>query len=260
MTPKTGIAIKTESEMKPIDPLQLQRLVDSELDDKQIHQILADANATPEHWQEIAIGFIENQSWSRAFRNQETKHNTGQDSVVLVSDPGRVKSESKRSPMRYSSFVLTASLLAAATMGYMTSQIQNRNLPVALDEGHELPATGPMLVDGSSTKAQPKQGYIVDQPRMTQADYHLEVPAEQLGEMASVGPVAPVPLFSVDNVEQLNQLSQQPVTPAISPLMLERLAGSGYQMEQDINYICGRLGDGRSFVVPVRTIRFLQGQ
>jgi hypothetical protein len=95
---------------------------------------------------------------------------------------------------------------------------------------------------------------------MTQADYHLEVPQEHLGELGSAGPVAPVPLFTVNNVEQLKRLNQQRNTPAISPEMLKQLTGSGYQMEQDINYISGRLGDGRSFVVPVRTIRFIPGQ
>lgn len=95
---------------------------------------------------------------------------------------------------------------------------------------------------------------------MTQADYHLELPEEQLGELASAGPVAPVPLFTVKNAEQWKRLNKQRNQSAISPEMLKQLTGSGYQMEQDINYISGRLVDGRSFVVPVRTIRFLPGQ
>ena len=156
--------------------------------------------------------------------------------------------------------VMAAILLVAATIGYMTSQIQNRSLPVSSVTENVPPVSSPLLADSSPAISQLNDGSSVDQPQMTQADYHLEFPEENLGELASAGPVGPVPLYSINSVEQLNQFNEQPNIPAISPEMLEQLAGSGYQMEQDVNYISGRLGDGRSFVVPVRTIRFLPGQ
>ena len=156
---------------------------------------------------------------------------------------------------------MAATVLVAATIGYMTSQIQNRSLPVSSVTEEDVPlVSSPLLADNSSASSQLNDGSPDDQPQMRPADYHLEVPEEHLGELASAGPVAPVPLYSINNVEQWNQFNQRPNTPSISPEMLRQLAGSGYQMERDVNYISGRLGDGRPFVVPVRTIRFLPGQ
>jgi hypothetical protein len=243
--------------MNPIDPLKLQRLVDSEMDDKQVRQVLADAKDRPDHWREIAIGFVENQTWSRAFKNRDSSHETGDSSDT---HPRLAKTQPGQRSTSYSGLVMAATVLVAATIGYMTSQIQNRNLPVSSVTEDVPPVSSPLLADNSSASSQLADGSSDDQPQMTQADYHLEVPEEHLGELASAGPVAPVPLYSINNVEQLNQFNQRPNTPSISPEILKQLAGSGYQMEQDVNYISGRLGDGRSFVVPVRTFRFLPGQ
>ena len=245
--------------MKSIDPLQVQRLVDSELDDVQVQQMLTDAKETPEHWREIAIGFIENQTWSRAFRNRDasSEFRGGHDSVVSHAKSSKTHS-SQWSP-NYSRLAMATSVMLAATIGYMLSQIQNRSLPVSSIENVP-PVSSPLLAEDASATSQDIRDSFATGPQLTQADYHLEVPQEHLGDLASAGPVAPVPLFPINNVEQLNQFTNQTRTPAISPEVLRQFAGSGYQMEQDVNYISGRLGDGRSFVVPIRTIRFRQGQ
>lgn len=259
--------------MKPIDPLQLQRLVDGELDENQVQQILANAKVNPDQWQEIAVGFVENQTWSRAFKNRDSseeassRNENGSTSGSALGSPARAfdhplaKTENSRRPTNHSWWVLAACVMVAATIGYMASEIQNRNLPGSTLVDNMPSVSSPLLAtDNATGGARPGNGTPTPRPQMTQADYHLEVPQEHLGELGSAGPVAPVPLFTVNNVEQLKRLNQQRNTPAISPEMLKQLTGSGYQMEQDINYISGRLGDGRSFVVPVRTIRFIPGQ
>lgn len=258
--------------MNPIDPLQLQRLVDGELDNEQVQQILAMAKSDPERWQEIAVGFVENQTWSRAFRKQEpngSRRNSATAPPVVVSQPSATLSpEDDPSPglkqtrvqsPNLSWLVMAASVLVSGMIGYMANQIQNRSLPGPLSE-NVAPVASPQVAKSLPGISQPERVSSVSPPQMTQADYHLEVPQEQFGDMGSAGPIAAVPLFAVNNKEQLKQLNQQRSAHAISPELLKRLSKSGYQMEQDVNYISGRLDDGRSFVVPVRTIRFMPGQ
>jgi len=270
--------------MKPIDPLQLQRLVDGELDQPQIQQMLSAANATPQQWQEIAVGFVENQIWERAFLSDETASSpasvatapaaegpTPADQNSVQVTPPTVKNELQRTedhrvdrhPSRHhrsihSRLVMAASLLAAATIGYMGNQIQNRILPsTKIAENASAPSSEPLIANNTEPKTPGSQL----RPAVLEPDYHLEVPQdnEYLRDMAA-GPVAPVPLYRIGNAEQLKQFNQQRDPVNLPPEILQHLSGSGYQMQQDINFISGHLGDGRSFVVPVRTIRFVPGQ
>ena len=257
---------RIDRDMKPIDPLQLQRLVDGELDDKQVQRILIDAKAEPDHWRDIAVGFVESQTWSRAFMDEGAENvdpvfasinSAGSmkpaDSIESVSS----KPTDSHHSSSFSWLVMAASLLAAATIGYMVNQIQNRNLPtVPIADNDNQAITEPLIADNSVNNVQPKMTPADYRP----ADYHLEVPEEHLGDLVSAGPVPPVPLYTVNNAEQLNQFSQQRTPPALPPEVLEQLSGSGYQMEQAVSFISGRLDDGRSFVVPVRTIEFVPGQ
>lgn len=254
--------------MKPIKPQQLQRLIDNELDVKQVQQILNEARIAPDHWEQIAVGFVEDQTWSRAFTNQDSSGKFDSSSVSPVDSTApastnfyhQEKTDSSVRRTSFSPLVMAASLFLAATIGYMANQIQNRNLPESSLAENVPHAANPLLAANSTENTRPENGTHVERPKMTQADYHLEVPPEHLGELGSAGPVAPIPLFAVNNIEQLRRIDRQRNKPSISPEMLKRFTVSGYQMEQNVNYISGRLGDGRSFVVPVRTIRFLPGQ
>ncbi len=243
--------------MKTIDPLQLQRLVDGELSVEQTQRLLHEANESPDQWREIAVGFVENQTWNHAFQLPEL------DLVpVVASQPINEISNAKPTTSRHAGsnlswLVMAASLVAAAAIGYMFSEIQSRNLPGPIAVSETL-APRPLLANLPT-----EQLHDDAHPQMTQADYHLELPAEQLGELGSAGPLKPVPLYAVDNPEQLrrlNELSRWQSTPAVSDEVLRQLVGSGYQMKQDVDYVSGQLEDGRSFVVPIRTIRFAAGQ
>lgn len=250
--------------MKSIDPLQLQRLVDGELDPTEVQQLLTEAKVAPDQWQEIAVGFVENQIWDRAFQSEEPTshlppehHEDAPESVDRKTDPNwEIPSEPKSTGRPNTSrWVMAASLMVAAAMGYMTSQIQNRNIPstqLANDSTH---SDSEML---AKSESQSPESMIT--PAALEPDCHLEVPQDNqyLGDVAGT-PMAPVPLFRIQNSEQLKSFRQKQQA-SVPPEIVKQLSGSGYQMQQDIHYISGRLGDGRSFVVPVRTIRFYPGQ
>lgn len=257
--------------MKPIDPYQLQRLVDGELDPKQIQQILAEAKTTPQQWEDIAVSFVENQLWDSAFESDElgsmarptesatVEKQAGSKSLEAGWEPGPHADGIQPRP-NYSWLVMAASLLVAGMMGYMANHIQNRNIPSSQVAGEpSTPVTEPSIARNFPDEATPDPKLT---PASLQPDYHLEVPQdnEYLRDVVAAGPVGPVPLYRIGNAEQLKQLNLQRGTFTLPTEIVQRLNGSGYQMQQDIDFISGRLGDGRSFVVPVRTIRFLPGQ
>ena len=238
--------------MKPIDPLQLQRLVDGELDNPQVQQMLDDAQASPDQWQEIAVGFVENQIWNRAFVGDEsasTDEPAASTQTIEVS-----KSEQSFEGQNFSWWILAASLMLAGAIGFMLSELRPTSVPQD------------SIVENAPTSSVPELSPQLDQPKITpavlKADYHLEVPPDnaELGELANAAMPASVPLFSIRNMDQLRQVDRQQTNYKLPPELLEELQGSGYQMQQNVKFLSGQLGDGRSFVVPVRTIRFLPGQ
>ncbi|MFK7768671.1 MAG: hypothetical protein AB8B55_15735 [Mariniblastus sp.] len=268
--------------MKPIDPLQLQRLVDGELDNQQIQELLREAETESGQWREIATGFVENQIWNRAFQAKNPSSGDASSSKIIVEPQSKtsVRSSLDQHPdhlsgrTAFSWWVVAASLLTAVTIGYMANQIQNRDLPNTLVENkspvpvesHDDLDLKNGLADNLPPRNTAPRNAVpnLDQPKMTpaslQAPYHLEVPqdSQQFGQLANESTT--VPLFNISNQEQLDQLRQQKREPVIPPRLLKRLQGSGYQMQENVKYISGKLSDGRSFVVPVRTIRVVPGQ
>ena len=266
--------------MNPIDPLQLQRLVDGELDNAETQELLRQAEQTPEQWQEIATGFVENQIWNRAFQAKPKPAPTTDskfDSNLQAAfepettqhdfNPANQSSTHRSNQSNFSWWVMAASILAAVSIGYMASQIQNGSVasvnPVSSDgmaANSNLPDVRNLQSNGLRNElVNPVQSKIT--PAKLDAPYHLEVPenSEQFGKLPSGSTT--VPLFTISNQAQLDELrKKQQSEPIIPPKILKQLMGSGYQFQQDIKFISGKLGDGRSFVVPVRTIRLLPGQ
>lgn len=265
--------------MKPIDPLQLQRLVDGELDATQVQSILGDAASLPDQWRDIAIGYIENQLWHRTFQTGEATEveprrselvggdladsttNIETDELDARSGSLNRSKPALRRPFYFSRFTLAASLLVAATIGYMTNQITHRTIPpVRLADNQPQPLADESLARSNLAPSRPAA--VPSQPQITQADYHLEVPqdSEPFKDLVGDGSATSIPLYRIGNKRQLNELNERRKEPVLPPEILKRLASSGYQMEQHVEFISGRLANGRSFVVPVRTIRFVPGQ
>ncbi len=270
--------------MNPIDPLQLQRLVDGELDNAETQELLRQAEQMPEQWQEIATGFVENQIWNRAFQANPKSAPTSDskfDSNLQAAFESETDSQHDLNPelavnqnsthgsnqSNFSWWVMAASILAAVSIGYMASQIQNGSVssvdPVSsggLAANSNSPDVRNLQSNGPRNGlVNPAQSKIT--PAKLDAPYHLEVPenSEQFGKLP--GGSTTVPLFTISNQAQLDELrKKQQNEPIIPPKILKQLMGSGYQFQQDIKFISGKLGDGRSFVVPVRTIRLLPGQ
>ena len=98
-------------------------------------------------------------------------------------------------------------------------------------------------------EATPKQTLVDYRP-----DYHLEL------QDANGNPYfgSEVPLYSAANAQRAGIRLDQP--SQIPSEFVDRVNRNGYGIRQNLNYISGRLNDGRQFVVPVRTINLSPGQ
>jgi hypothetical protein len=251
--------------MNTIDPLKLQRLIDGELDTAQVQQILTAAKATPQHWEEIASGFVEDQIWKRSFQSStETKTDTAQLQNSQQTSDRKTTSTIPISPSSSTNFswlAIAATLLLASGIGYMAGQFQTPDVSNP-SEVAVTPKENPTLKDSAPKHNLASTDSEDDQVGFTKADYHFQLPEDSEHPWNDVaGSPQSVPLYRVKNMEQYQRFNQkQESENSRSSELYQQLSDSGYQMEKNIEFISGRLGDGRSFIIPVETFRFDSGQ
>lgn len=231
-----------------LDPLTLQRLIDGELDTQQVQEVLLQAQASPEQWKSIAVGFIENQAWQGTFNSNFAE--TDSDHVSDNTPEPVASAAADRNSLRKSSIgwlAIAASLLAAASIGYMTSQAQNQNVPgnsIAENKSNDSPVKPKLTTAALTSDLTP--------------DFHIEVP--RAPGFDGLGARNQVPIYRVTNADQLRQLrAQREIESEFPRRIMEQLSDSGYQIEQEIEFVSGQV-DNQSFIVPLRTIRLIPGQ
>lgn len=249
--------------MDPKDPLTLQRLIDGECHLAEIRALLANAADHPEHWQHIATAFVEDQIWQRQFQSQVC-------TPVIEPAPGEItdtdpqsKPIEKLRPLtdwshsfnRIQWLAMAACLMLAAMTGYFVGQDRDGAFDSSTEKvaGNSVLPANPALNTGLT----PTPKFT---PASLKADYSLQLVDGQGTPQGSILD-GEIPLYAVNSREQLNQFRQpQEDQFHVSPETLQQLAGQGFQVRQNVDFISGNLKDGRTFVVPVRTINFLSGQ
>lgn len=267
--------------MNSIDPLQLQRLVDGELELEQIQAMLQEAESKPENWRDIATSFIEDHLFTRSIaQSQQTA--TTLESELLATEPTQEpapvvspSSPTKKLPGQSDDghswvnwLLLAACILVAMGVGYSLNPNTTQSMPVAgSDESNNSvePFSNSLASANSPNAVDPRNASDPNTqitPAVFTPKYHLEVP-ESRGILSreNVGPISPVPLYSVQNVRQLREFQKkQFASNRISPELVKQMSEAGYHMKQDIEFISGNLNKDKKFLVPVRTIRFMPRQ
>ena len=233
--------------MQSFDPIYLQRLVDGELDRPGTRKLLEMAEANPHLWREMASSFVENQLWRHDFQQMHRDDSTN-----------GFKPATKHEGQSHSSlkipywFSLAAGVLLALTAGLLIG----RNSGGLTDDGHSPVANkSPVSPDGQLADLQPPNEATTKQTLVDyRPDYHLEL------QDANGNPYfgSEVPLYSASNAQRAGIRLDQP--SQIPSEFVDRVKRNGYGIQQNLNYISGRLNDGRQFVVPVRTINLSAGQ
>ena len=250
--------------MNPTDPLQLQRLVDGECDEAELRSLLADAAHHEDGWREIATAFVEDRLWQQQFCR--TAAGSGETSLLgpkqalriqpLSRQASRIPDTRFRQPRSIRWLTMAAAMLLAVSFGYLLGTDPAKpwnDAPLAASHQRTLPV--PVAKQESSPTPVPKMT-----PASLKADYHLQLP-EAAGGTNEVALDGEIPLYYVQSPDQLTLIEEpEPNRFRLSPEILVQLTDQGFQLRQDLNFISGNLKDGRSFMIPVRTINFSPGQ
>lgn len=264
-----------------IDEHTLQKLVDGELDSDQVRSLLRDADlaggdSDPGDWKQMAVAFAENQLIQRSFGDfnlaLESSSPIASDSDTEGPLLSRQRTAADTGNRTLWTAVLAASLLIATAVLYHNIVSSN-----ALD------TTPPSFA--TATTSSPSDAEVIpgdQQKPLLQFDQHTLAslaPDHQLNPdllPATFGRKGQrqVPLYDAKRFDrrQLSQLRNEDraakrawfdqVIPSgsVSDQMVADYEKAGMLVDQDIEFLSGRLDDGRSYMIPYRSVRFTPGQ
>lgn len=238
--------------MKTIEPLQLQRLIDGRLADREISDIVRDAQQHPQMWQQIGSAFVEDRVFRTAIGQfaEEPAPPSREVGLAKKSDPPAATAPFSG---KLRGLVMAALLLIALTAGliggwyFSSMQGAVRLADVPADDSPRLSAADNGLTPDESAQ-QPEMNPVNYEP-----DYHLQLQNADGSEMLD----SEVPLYTLGNARRIGYSLDQNRVP---DELVSRAIDSGYDLDQSLHYISGTLSDGRRFIVPVRTVHLSSGQ
>jgi hypothetical protein len=258
----------------------LQKLVDGELDNDQIRSLLRDADklggdSHPGDWKQMAVAFAENQLIQRSFGD----FNSASAVSSPIADDVNIKDSSRSHQSTAADTgsrtvlmaLLAASLLiGAALLLHNFSPGSSPTLPpgFAFETVSDSPDTVADL--GAQQKRLPP---FNEQTLMALAPDHQLNPDQLPATFGRKGQPQ-VPLYDAKRFDrrQLSQLRNHDnaakrawfdqVIPAerVGDQMVADYEKAGVLVDQEIEFLSGRLDDGRSYMIPYRTVRFTPGQ
>lgn len=227
-----------------MDPLKIQRLVDGELSRVETRNLLKLAQDDWQAWQEIAAAFIEDRVWQTEFQanSQDDWGGNPPKETAPAPLPGQVSGSATsfgHSTTRWLS--IAASVLIALAAGFYLGQLSGtaRVSPAGVADA------APAMPD--STGAKNDLSVVNYRP-----DYHMQLQDDK-GNLMNTE----IPLYDAETALQAGY-DMRP--GRLSDEARQMYVDSGFQVKQDIEYMSGRLQDGRTFVVPFQTINLSPGQ
>lgn len=233
--------------MNLIEPLQLQRLVDGELDLDETRRLLQLAEGEPAAWRRIATTFVENRIWQSEFVDQSE---TEPENPARHTGDLKLQSTANVPVPRSWWMSLAASVALALSVGFLIGQrnhVSNNEVARA-DTDQIADSTGTNPVPFALAQAE-QQGTGLD---LNPAVYHMQLQDRNGNQYLD----SEIPLYVAKQNDDLRLLQDAKLPDSIR----QQASDSGYQVQQGIRYVSGRLDDGRQFVIPIRNYRFSPNQ
>ena len=257
-----------------IDETLIQKLVDGELSNDQIRDILSDADqadqSRPETsaWKQLAVAFAENQMFQRAFSDLDSAVALNDDTPSTRQRPVRTFTESAHanSSLRTMlTFALAASLLIGVSILY-----QQYGATKHLNEANIVASNDPAAPEDQSTQLR----LNFDHSTLLTLTPDRQLDSAQLPTSFSQKVDRQVPLFDAKRFDrrQLDGLrgndtaarrawvDQVMPNNGVTDQLVADYEKAGLRVDQDIEFLSGRLDDGRAYMIPYRTVRFSAGQ
>ena len=230
------------NKMQKFDELKLQRLIDGELDRSSVQSLLRDAEAHPELWRDMAVGFVENQIWHSEFQNQ-----VAEKANIADVQPAETTPKNRNRIGRW--LAIAAGIMLGLTVGYLPT-LMNSNTQTTAEGQFEQPGqNGGSSIADRAPSLSPDAQMVSYRP-----DYHLKLNAPDGDSYFA----SEVPLFNQSKAEKMGYEMMRPIN--VSDELASWLQKSGYRLDQNVSFVSGKLDDGRQFVVPIRTTRMNYGQ
>ncbi len=274
-----------------IDEHTLQKLVDGELGNDQIRSLLRDADdaggdGNQSLWKQMAVAFTENQLIQRSFGDfnaaLDPARTSAEDYNSVNADSLNTTAADQKSALGSASrgawaFVLAASLLIGAAILYQNAPSSEETLT----RPSVAKATSPNASDTNEV-ASPSQSDSKNEETLLPFDRRTllaltpdhQLPPDQLPSAFGRKGLQEVPLYDAKRFDrqQLSQLQSNDraakhawfdqVIPngSVNDEMVADYEKAGMLVDQDIEFLSGRLDDGRAYMIPYRSVRFIPGQ
>ena len=272
-----------------IDENLLQKLVDGELSNEQIRSILRDADQADQNcetspsqretftWKQVAVSFAENQMIQRAFSDFDSSMLMTDEAESLADSPREINSlgrpaRTATGSLRTNSsfrtmwtFAAAASLLIGVSLFYQHFSNSNK-----ADMSSVVASTNSMEPEDHS--AEPLLNFDRTTLLTLTPDHQLE--SSQLPASFGQKVRQQVPMFDAKrfdkrqlaglrvNDQAARRAWVDEVMPAsgVTDELMADYEKAGLMVDQDIEFLSGRLDDGRAYMIPYRTVRFSAGQ
>jgi len=269
-----------------IDERLLQKLVDGELTNDEIRELLRAADQAVgeeenQHtWKQLAVAFVEDQLIQRSFADFDS---TLESSLLSTEDAGAAADDNIKNtlPSVASSvenagnntvwaMVLAAAVLITTAVLY-ENHLENRQSVTTPTVASS--TTNPAGSDGiTGDNLQPLPQFDQRTLATLAPDRHLN--PDQLPTAFSHKARPQVPLYDAKRFDrrQLNELRNNDVAArrawvnqvmpnsGVTDQMIADYEKAGLMVNQDIEFLSGRLDDGRSYMIPYRTVKLSPGQ
>ena len=210
--------------MKSLDPIQLQRLVDGELELAEIQTMLARVES--QDWKTIATRYIENQIFQSQFDEMELES----DALAQRKDHDDVVSTSLPHLKLLS---LAASTLLTLSIGMLIGASY---------------FGGAVMVDSSTPVVDAGNTLVENRSNNSPAVYRMQLEDKEGNQFIDTD----IPFYQAVDWTNVDQHGFKEYSTDIRNSVLN----SGYDLQQQTRFLGGRLRDGRRFVIPIRNTKF----
>ncbi len=237
-----------------MEPLELQRLVDGELDIHERRQLLQRCDDEPQQWRTLALSLLEEQAFGKevALFANDTVENRSNDSDIVVTPANSIATTKLQSQQAWGHLALAAALLMA--VGFFTGYgLRSQNLGVPGQAASLAKGNSPEVSPGTAS-AVAMSPHGIDQESLAATE--LADRPREVGELRFVSDQSNanptnhfgVPIYEVrpDHIQQM--MAQQ--IRQINEWNRQNMK-RGVQIDWQPEMLESQLPDGRAVVVPI---------
>ena len=221
------------------EELRLQRLIDGALNVDERRSYLAELDKHPHRWRDVALAFVEEQIWREQIN-----------ASLRPAASSAVPHEQKKHAVDRAPLTRLPNWLALAACLFVGMSIGVLSRPHPVNPTHEV-ATDQDHIDRAVIEKPLRRGAHESEATVVHSN---DAPIGQIRLVSTKSPTEE--LLTIPVYDQAPEAMIDPFLDQFSDWQLanQDLMSVGYQLGWDADYLQAELDDGKTIVVPVRTI------